>query len=349
MNILVAYHTVRIFFLRVHLCLLVQPLMYLLIPFITLLGVTQAGFPVEPATDTISEPVVGHVFYTNADNLHVQAVLGSGAIGKVFRCYSERLKRHVALKIENSAMVRDTVGDRPYQILNYEYNMAKRLEGAGYAKVYEVNFEGPIKYMVMELVRGESLVSLSNKFPEHRLPRPRVCQIAIQMLRLLQTVHERGVIIYDIHLGNAMVRRRSSGEWRVRLIDPGMAFPYVVRGRHMEPSDSIIPIENKNLWFTCKDDDNGVTPSRRCDVQRILYVFHFLLEGSLPWSGIHDRDGLVAYKQSITPDDFSGTQSADFMVPAIRHAFALGYKDRPDYGNLIRVFEHQLEDDSRRP
>jgi serine/threonine protein kinase len=297
---------------------------------------------------TPREPIVGQVFPTKLDRLLVVSQLGKGAFGTVYRCRSMRLQKDVALKIENHISWDPVAEGRPlprYMKIEHEQTMLEALDGTGYPKVYEAGSNGSVKFFVMEIAGEGSVGSFITEHSNGILPHHIACHIGAQMFRILQAVHRRNIIIYDIHPNNMMYQRTNDGLFHLRLIDPGMAYYFKRNGRHLEPAKTTLPQWDKIPLFTCPDDDNEILASRRCEIQRVLYVMLAMIQGRLPWMNETDLEKKREMKRDISLTDLCSNPAAQFLLPAFEHAFSLGYKEEPDYEFIIGIFNAQFEKD----
>lgn len=298
------------------------------------------------------KPVVGQIFPTKLDRLFIVSQLGKGSYGTVYKCRSMRLQRDVALKVQHPMSWDPVAEGKPlprYMRIEHESTMLNALSGMGYPDVYESGFHGPVKFYVMEIAGEGSLGSYIRKRPDGILPHHIACHIGAQMFRTLEAVHQRRILIYDIHPDNMMYQRIPGGLLRLRLIDPGMAFFYVTAdGRHLEPLETSVPPWNKSQLWTCQDDDNQIIASRRCEIQRVLYVMLSMIQGGLPWMFESDPESMIEMKRRIHPVDLCSNPAAQFLLPAFEHAFSLGYKEKPDYNFIIGIFKAQFQKDIMR-
>jgi eukaryotic-like serine/threonine-protein kinase len=151
-----------------------------------------------------------------ADRYELVAPLGEGGMGVVWRARDTRLGRAVAVKLLSATIV----GSETARVrLIREARAAAALEHEGIIRVYDVG-ELPDggAFLVMELVRGQSLRDLIEQAP---LTPARCIRIVTQVAQALQLAHASGVVHRDIKPDNVMVR---DGD-RVIVVDFGVAKP----------------------------------------------------------------------------------------------------------------------------
>jgi hypothetical protein len=142
----------------------------------------------------------------------VLAPIGAGGMGEVYRARDTRLGRDVALKIlptrlSESAELR--------QRLEREARAIAALSHPHICALFDVGEAGPISYLVMELLEGETL---ADRLARGALPLEQTVQFGAQIASALDAAHRKGVVHRDLKPGNVMVT--PSG---VKLLDFGLA------------------------------------------------------------------------------------------------------------------------------
>jgi serine/threonine protein kinase len=140
----------------------------------------------------------------------VEAVLGSGAFGTVFRAHDGTLDRIVALKV-----LRPGSPVSPQSLLT-EARAAAALNHPNVCIIHAVDSSLGAPMIVMEYVDGRSLAQLLGEQP---LSRDMVVALANQAARGMAAAHAQGVIHGDLKPANILVT--SAGT--VKVMDFGMA------------------------------------------------------------------------------------------------------------------------------
>lgn len=139
---------------------------------------------------------------THLGPYRIEAQLGAGGMGEVFRAIDTRLGRAVAIKT-----CREQFGDRFHR----EARAISALNHPHICTLYDV---GP-DYLIMELVEGETLAS---RLKRGKISIEQSIDYAAQIADALTAAHAKGIIHRDLKPGNIMLTK--SG---VKVLDFGLA------------------------------------------------------------------------------------------------------------------------------
>ncbi len=140
--------------------------------------------------------------------------LGSGALGVVYAGEQVGMRRRVAIKMLSSKAAADQEVVARFQ---REARLCAQLRHDGVVAVFHCGQEGPVHYLVMELVTGASMAALIEE--RGKLPWRLACEMVQQVAEALKYVHEQGIIHRDIKPANILVERESG---RAKLADLGL-------------------------------------------------------------------------------------------------------------------------------
>jgi serine/threonine protein kinase len=144
------------------------------------------------------------------------ALIGQGAMGRVFRAEDATLNRQVALKILPATI---HFGDRTLTVEQFirEARSAASLEHPNVVQIYEVNEMDKIWYIAMELLEGGNLRELVKA--NGPMDSVRACQLVAEAAEALDYAHRAGIIHRDIKPSNLMLTRTG----RCKVTDFGLA------------------------------------------------------------------------------------------------------------------------------
>jgi serine/threonine protein kinase len=125
--------------------------------------------------------------------------IGQGGMGSVYRATDTRLDREVAIKVLPGEVTADV---ERRQRFRQEAQLAAAFNHPNIATVHDVGEQDGVTYIVMELVRGESLRSLVRDEP---LDIARAIDIALGVAAGLARAHREGVLHRDLKPDNVVL------------------------------------------------------------------------------------------------------------------------------------------------
>ncbi|MBZ0231520.1 MAG: serine/threonine protein kinase [Deltaproteobacteria bacterium] len=211
-------------------------------------------------------------------HFRIEAELGRGAKGVVFRATDRRLQRTVAVKVLAAGAVGDQTARARFV---REARALAAIKHANVATVYEVGEAPAGVYIAMEHVEGETLRAVIDR---GRLSIDRVVEIAGALARALAAAHDAGLIHRDVKPANVMIDR----EGTVKLLDFGLA-------KHVDPPGALESTLDEPYLMTREggivgtpaymspEQCRGLPADRRSDVFSLGIVMYELVGGRLPF------------------------------------------------------------------
>jgi hypothetical protein len=202
--------------------------------------------------------------------------------------------------------------------LEYEYGMMRLMQGVpGFPQLYGGSFDSIPQHYVMELL-GVDLKSYLGAQPGHVVERTKLVGLAHQMVDRLEAMHERGIVMYDIHLKNFLIHKEV-----VYVID--LAIAHKMNDR--------CPIRD-----FCTQPAFGIVSSSSYatdDVRRLMYLLAFLARGTLPWLWVADSLKPKVKAESKARDVCAGR--AGWLLEAYEYVESLTPGSAVDYGRLKKL------------
>jgi HAMP domain-containing protein len=164
-------------------------------------GAGDAGLPptlTGVRADGAGALAVGQRF---AGRYDVEAVLGSGGMGVVYRAFDREVGEAVAIKA-----LRPELGGIDATLLErfkQELRLARRITHRNVVRTYDLGEVDGLYYITMELVRGTTVATLIRE--AGRLDVPATLTIGKQVCRALEVAHDEGVIHRDVKPQNLLV------------------------------------------------------------------------------------------------------------------------------------------------
>src|SRR5438094_3812044 len=136
----------------------------------------------------------------------IDAELGRGAMGVVFRAQDPKIDRSVAIKTISLLGLEPDAEQEYRERFVLEARAAGRLSHSGIVTIFNIGEEPEVRapYLVMEYVEGQSLEKLLSK-KDNRVPLGTALRLTQELAEALHYAHEQGVIHRDIKPANILV------------------------------------------------------------------------------------------------------------------------------------------------
>ncbi len=213
----------------------------------------------------------------------LEAKLGSGGMGIVYRATDQTMHRPVAVKLVrgvDGVTLDDEVAGR---FLREAKNTA-RVQHENIIEVYDLgrSDQGDM-YFVMELLEGESLSAKLRR--EGKLEPALAVHIARQMCAALHVAHAAGIIHRDLKPANVMLVQRGNDPSYVKVLDFGVAKSYTADQQTQLTHTGMLV---GTVEYMAPEQIMGRTVDGRTDLYALGVVMYRMLTGKAPF-----RDGGV--------------------------------------------------------
>jgi TonB family protein len=267
-----------------------------------------------------------------ADRYEIQAPLGEGGMGSVFRARDRALHVMVAFKVLR--VKQDPTAVRRF---HHEVTLARKVRHENVCAVYEYGEDEGLLYCTMELVGGTNLHEVLRA--QAPLPVDRAYGLALKAAAGLQAIHEAGVLHRDLKTSNIMIDAKE----RVRLVDFGIA--RAMPTPEQEVSTTATPTTGHESIvgtpaYMSPEQVMGWPVDARSDIYSFGVVLFELFTGQLPF---HGSRAAILRKQLDEPPPLHGPLAQSLPIglaavleramakdPDLRHA---------DVAELIRDLE----------
>jgi serine/threonine protein kinase/Tol biopolymer transport system component len=246
----------------------------------------------------------------------IDARLGVGGMGEVYRAYDARLGRSVAIKVLPPAFARH--GERLSRFAR-EAQMLAALNHPNIASIYGVeppldaapsNAAGGdgsrrgVEALVLELVEGPTL---AERLERSAMPLPEALAIAGQIADALAAAHEAGIVHRDLKPANVKIR----DDGTVKVLDFGLAkivetsradsSPLTLSPTITTPAQTAAGIILGTAAYLSPEQAKGKPADRRSDVWAFGCVVYEMLAGRHAFGAVDVAETLAMILKA-TPD-----------------------------------------------
>jgi eukaryotic-like serine/threonine-protein kinase len=245
----------------------------------------------------------------------IQAPLGAGGMGEVYRARDTRLDRIVAIKVLPTDLSRSP---EARQRLEREARAISALSHPHICTLYDVGHQDGVDYLVMEYLEGETL---EERLRKGALPLNQVLRYGVEIADALSKAHAKGIVHRDLKPGNIMLTRSGA-----KLLDFGLARVM----KQPAPVVSGLPgltTETMRLtgegvivgtWqYMAPEQLEGGEADARTDIFALGTVLYEMATGRAAFSG-KTQASLIAAILSSHPPAIASLQS--MSPPALDHA-----------------------------
>ena len=204
----------------------------------------------------------------------VESFLGEGGMGQVYKVTHSGLKKTFALKI----VTERRVDLRSLQRFQKEARLSARLNHPGLARIHNYGIDqGTFPYLVMDFAEGETLQQKLKR--DGRLPVKRAIRLFIELSRVLEYAHSKGIVHRDIKPSNIMMHGDS-----IVVLDFGIAREALgdnFEEQSLTKSGEIVG----SPPYMSPEQCLGRPVDAKSDIYSLGCTFHEVLSGYPPFKG----------------------------------------------------------------
>lgn len=281
-----------------------------------------------------------------SEDYHLEKMIGKGSFGLVFKGIHKKTGEQFACKAEK---IITSNKDR----LRTEYNFYKifRKRNIKYVPMVDTYVTTKEWNLMMMQLLGDSL---DKKFADYdsQLDLGSVLKFGIDAIDGLSQIHRSGVIHRDIKPNNFMFGRSEERDsTNLYIVDFGLSKLW----RDPKTKEHISHKQGRSMIGTARYSSInihlGIEPSRRDDLESLIYVMIYLAKGRLPWQGLPKRKKGSAVDEIRDKKMTTSVASLclglpDCFVELLEYSKGLSFTESPDYDHMKKLIVKTAKIDS---
>jgi predicted Ser/Thr protein kinase len=267
---------------------------------------------------TFLQPVIGMPPVVDG-KYRVDAVVGRGGMGAVFRARDMRLQRDVAIKVVRAELVGDPESRARFQ---REAQIVAQLQHPAIVTVFDFgSLADGAAFLVMEYVKGEDLRHVLKRV--NRLAPPATIELVAGVAAGVDAAHRAGVLHRDLKPENVLLPESGTGP---KVLDFGVA-----KVTDAASASGIMATQGATIIGTpaymSPEQLRGDAIDARSDVYSLAVMTYEALTGRLPFGTGSFIDLAIKQAEGTSAVSFAGIPLP--LTAPIERALSLNRENRP--------------------
>lgn len=261
----------------------------------------------------------------NTNRFITDKELGKGSFGVVYKAWDNLKGQDVALKLSDKS--------HKNSYLSEIQTLSSVLGKKGFPKIiWKGELQGQFA-IAMELL-GDSLTA---KLKKDVISTSEACEIGIQTIQAIETLHKEAFLHQDLKPCNILMGPK--GEKLYHLVDFGLSRSFIDRQtKHHIPQRTESTFKG-NFVFCSNNLLNGIQASRRDDIISLLLILFFIIKKGLPWvkntKSIHD---MLSSRISVSIFELNKGVPCE-VAECLAYAQGLSFYQKPDYEWIVNMLK----------
>jgi serine/threonine-protein kinase len=241
-----------------------------------------------PESVVPADPFVGQ---TIDARYHIEARIGEGGMGVVYRATHVVLKKNLAIKVMRGEQANDP------DVVQRFVQEARASSAIGHPNIVSISDFGTTAdgavYFAMEYLQGQTL---GEAMVKGRLARDRALSIFIQMASALEAAHAVGIIHRDLKPDNIFLTREPEHEDFVKVLDFGIA-----KVRNAAAKITRTGMVFGTPHYMSPEQAAGQTVDHRSDIYSMGVIMYQVFAGQLPFDSESYMDVMTKHMYEAPP------------------------------------------------
>lgn len=282
------------------------------------------------------DPLVGTVIN---EKYRVEALIGEGGMGKVFRVIHLELNKPFALKLMQFDLA--TSSTKNLSRFKREASTLAKLSHPNIVSItdFGVLETSQLPYIIMEYIEGITLRKLLKL--KGTLTESQAINITKQLCLALHEAHSQGIIHRDLKPENIIIRELEDNQFLVRIVDFGIA--KLMKGDGISKGDESSEGSPGTLRYCSPEQFFKQPINTRADIFSLCLIFYEILTGEVPTVMLGQFKSLIEMRPGVTPKLSDIIAKGLEPLPSDRLESAIILKKELDNIEQANLFEELKE------
>jgi eukaryotic-like serine/threonine-protein kinase len=233
----------------------------------------SAPMPVgDSATIQVVDPTVLSPGSDFGPRYRIDALLGQGGMGRVYKAYDKELNRTVAMKVVRQGAMGEADALNRFK---QELVLASKISHKNILRIHDMGEVAGMKFITMAYVEGQDLHQLIRDNP--KIPLERVLKFAQQLAGALAAAHAEDIVHRDLKPQNILV----DGSDQVYIADFGLAKSYAEGAVGMTQTGAFLGTPR----YMSPEQVEGKPTDGRSDLYAYGLILYEMVTGDVPFTG----------------------------------------------------------------
>lgn len=203
---------------------------------------------------------------------HIEALLGQGGMGRVYKAHDKELNRTIAIKVVRQGVMgeADALGRFKQELV-----LASKISHKNILRIHDLGEVNGMKFITMAYVEGQDLHQIIKANP--KLPLERVLKFATQLAGALAAAHAEDVVHRDLKPQNILVDKND----QVYISDFGLAKSFAEGAVGMTQTGAFLGTPR----YMSPEQVEGKVTDGRADLYAYGLILYEMATGDVPFTG----------------------------------------------------------------